>query len=96
MSIHDLNNIAISKGIGLSNEELEFTYAFIKKNWMSILSNKGVFNIDNYKDKYSEINFNKIFYKPEVLPKAADLLTDIKKMNNELKGLEAQFNLDAE
>jgi hypothetical protein len=40
--------------------------------------------------------FNKIFYKPEVLPKAADLLTDIKKMNNELKGLEAQFNLDAE
>lgn len=43
-----------------------------------------------------EINFNKIFYKPEVLPKAADLLADIKKIDSELKDLEAQFNLDAE
>ena len=43
-----------------------------------------------------EINFNKIFYKPEVLPKAADLLADLKKIDSELKDLEAQFNLDAE
>ena len=43
-----------------------------------------------------EINFNKIFYKPEVLPKAADLLVDIKKMDTELKELETKFNLDAE
>ena len=60
MDIHDLNNLAISKGIGLSNDELEFSYLFIKKNWMNILSNKGLFDIDKYKDKYSEINFNKI------------------------------------
>ena len=26
MSIHDLNNMAISKGIGLSKVELEFSY----------------------------------------------------------------------
>jgi len=41
-----------------------------------------------------EINFNKLFYKPEVLPKAADLLADIRKLDCELKELEAQFNLD--
>ena len=33
MSIHDLNNLAISKGIGLSKDELEFSYNYIKKNW---------------------------------------------------------------
>jgi predicted nucleotidyltransferase len=60
MSIHDLNNLAISNGIGLNQEELEFSYSFIKKNWMSILSNKGLFDIDKYKSKYSEENFNKI------------------------------------
>ena len=60
MSIHDLNNIAISKGIGLSKVELEFSYEFIKKNWMNVLSNKGLFDIDKYKSKYSEENFNKI------------------------------------
>ena len=60
MSIHDLNNLAITKGIGLSNEELEFSYNFINKNWENIINNKGVFDIDKYKDKFSEINFNKI------------------------------------
>lgn len=60
MSIHDLNNMAISKGIGLSKVELEFSYEFIKKNWMNVLSNKGLFDIDKYKSKYSEENFIKI------------------------------------
>ena len=44
----------------------------------------------------AEINFNKIFYKPEVLPKASDLLSEIKELNSELKDLESQFNLDVE
>lgn len=60
MSIHDLNNLAISKGIGLSSEELDFSYSFIKKNWQNILSNKGLFDIDKYKSMYSEDNFIKI------------------------------------
>lgn len=60
MSIHDLNNLAISRGIGLSSEELEFSYNFIKKNWQNILSNKGLFDIDKYKSMYSEDNFIKI------------------------------------
>ena len=60
MSIHDLNNLAISKGIGLSSEELDFSYNFIKKNWQNVLSNKGLFDIDKYKGMYSEDNFIKI------------------------------------
>ncbi len=60
MSIHDLNNLAISKGIGLSNEELEFSYMFIKKNWKSVLSNYNLFDINKYKDRFSEENFLKI------------------------------------
>ena len=56
MSVHDLNNLAISKGIALSSEELEFSYSFIKKNWQNILSNKGLFDIDKYKSMYSEDN----------------------------------------
>ncbi len=60
MSVHDLNNLAISKGIALSSEELEFSYSFIKKNWQNILSNKGLFDIDKYKSMYSEDNFIKI------------------------------------
>lgn len=60
ISIHDLNNLAISRDIGLSNEELEFSYSFIKKNWQNILSNKGLFDIDKYKNRFSEENFIKI------------------------------------
>ncbi len=33
----DVNKFAISKGATLSNEELEFTYSFIKKNWKDVL-----------------------------------------------------------
>jgi hypothetical protein len=60
MSIHDLNNLAISKGIGLSKDELEFSYNYIKKNWKNVLSNYRLFDFDKYKDKYSDENFIKI------------------------------------
>ncbi len=60
MSIHDLNNLAISKGIGLSKDELDFSYNYIKKNWKNVLSNYSLFDFDKYKDKYSDENFIKI------------------------------------
>lgn len=44
----------------------------------------------------TEINFNKIFFKPEVLPKAGDLLSEIKELDANLKKLESQFNLGME
>ena len=60
LSIEDVNNFAIKNDIHLSNEELDFTYAFIKKNWQPILSNPNMLNLDRYKDKFSEENLIKI------------------------------------
>ena len=60
LTINDLNNLAITKEIYLSPEELEFSYEFIKKNWQNVLSNHGVFDVDKYKEHYSEENFMKI------------------------------------
>lgn len=60
MSIDDLNNLAISKGIYLNPEELDFSYKFIKKNWKTVLGNAYFFDIDKYKNKFSEENFIKI------------------------------------
>jgi type I restriction enzyme M protein len=35
-----------------------------------------------------EINFNKVFYEPEKLRDVADILTDIKNLDDELQALE--------
>ena len=41
-----------------------------------------------------EINFNKIFYRPEVLPSASQLMDDIKQIDQQLASLESAFNLE--
>lgn len=56
----EVNNFAISKNINLSNEELEFTYAFIKKNWEQVIKNPNLLNLERYKDKFTPENFSKI------------------------------------
>lgn len=56
----DINKFAISKGANLSNEELEFTYSFIKKNWKDVLKNPSIFDIERYSKYYSKDNFIKI------------------------------------
>ena len=53
----DVNKFAISKGATLSNEELEFTYSFIKKNWKDVLKNPSIFDIERYSKYYSKDNF---------------------------------------
>ena len=55
-----VSNFALSKDINLSNEELDFTYEFVKKNWEKILGNPKLLNLDRYKEKFSEENFIKI------------------------------------
>ena len=60
ISIDQINNFAISKGIQLSESELSFTYEFVKKNWEKILGNHKLLNLDRYKEKFSEENFIKI------------------------------------
>ena len=56
----DVNNFATSKNIYLSNEELDFTYDFIKKNWSDIIKNPNMLDIDRYKNKFSPENFVKV------------------------------------
>ena len=60
MTINDVNNFAISKGVNLNNEELQFTYEFIKKNYKTILGNPSLLNLDLYKNKFSPENFEKV------------------------------------
>ena len=60
LTINDVNNFALSKGCTLSEDELNFTYSFIKKNWQKIIKNPNLFNIDQYKNHYTEQNFIKI------------------------------------
>lgn len=60
MTRDDINNFAISKNINLSENELDFTYNFVKKNYQDFFSNPKVFNINRYKSNYSEENFSKI------------------------------------
>lgn len=55
-----VNNFALKNNIELSNEELDFTYDFVKKNWKTVLSNHGIFDLEKYKEKFSPENFPKV------------------------------------
>ncbi len=60
MTKEDINNFALSKDIHLSDTELDFTYNFIKKNYINIMDNPKLFDIDRYKNNYTKENFSKI------------------------------------
>ena len=46
MTVGDVNNFALSKNIHLSNEELNFVYDFIQKNWEQVVKNPKLLNLD--------------------------------------------------
>ena len=60
MTKEDIKNFAIKKDINLSEDELNFTFEFVKKNYKNMLTNPKLFNIDRYKNNYSKENFSKI------------------------------------
>lgn len=60
MSKEDIINFANSKNINLNQEELDFLYEFIKKNYESILSNPRLLDINRYQNKFTKENFDKI------------------------------------
>ena len=60
MTVDDVNNFALSKNIHLSNEELNFVYDFIQKNWEQVVKNSKLLNLDRYQDRFSKENFEKI------------------------------------
>ena len=68
LTIEDLNKILIKNNIKLSDNELTFTYQYIKKNYFDIINNYKTFDFSKLKDNYSLQNYNKInnlinFYK---------------------------------
>ncbi len=56
----DVDNFAKKNNIFLSEEELDFTYVFVKKNWQTVIANPNALNLDRYKDKFTEENLIKI------------------------------------
>ena len=60
MTMEQLNEMALSNGIKLSNDELEFSFNFIKNNWKEVLANHEDFDLSKYKDKFSDENYKKI------------------------------------
>lgn len=60
MTTDDVRKFATSKNINLNDDEINFTYDFIKKNYKNILANPKLFNLERYKNNYSKENFSKI------------------------------------
>lgn len=60
LSKEDVNNFALQKNIHLSNEELEFVYVFVKKNWQQVVKNPKLLNLEHYKNHFSKENYPKI------------------------------------
>ena len=55
-----ITSFALLHNIVLSKQELEFTYKFVKSHGLEIINNYDNFNLDSYKQYYSENNFEKI------------------------------------
>ena len=56
----DIVNFALKKDIRLSSDELDFTYDFIKKHYKEIMNDKYKYNFEDYRSKFSSVNFEKI------------------------------------
>ncbi len=56
----DVNHFALKNNVHLSENELEFTYDFVKKNWETVIRNPNLLNFERFKDRFSEENFVKI------------------------------------
>ncbi len=46
--------------INLSDDELDFTYNFIKNNYKDVIKNKDSFNLEKYRNRFSPDNYVKI------------------------------------
>ena len=55
-----VNDFALKNQVYLSDEELSFTYTFVKKNWEMIFRNPNLLRLERYKDRFSPENFVKI------------------------------------
>jgi len=58
--MEDVNNFLIKNNIYLDENELSFSYNYIKENWDQIISSPNMINLDSYKSHFKEENFVKI------------------------------------
>lgn len=56
----DVNNFAVSKNVYLNENELDFTYNFVKKNWEQVIKNPKLLHLERYQNQFSSENFMKI------------------------------------
>ncbi len=59
MTKEDVRKFAEKNDICLSEEELDFTYRFVKKNYEALYANPNI-DLSKYKNHYSEENYHKI------------------------------------
>jgi len=55
-----VRDFGIKNDVHLSDEELDFTFEFVKKNWEIIFQNPNLLQLERFKDRFSEENFKKI------------------------------------
>lgn len=60
LSINDINTFLINNNIYLDENELSFSYKFIKENWDKIISSPNMINLDSYKINFKNENFVKL------------------------------------
>ena len=60
LNTEKINSFALNNNIVLTEDELNYIYSFIQKNYSSILANHGVFDISLCKSHLSEENYKKI------------------------------------
>ncbi len=60
LSIEQVNDFATKNNVFLSENELNFTYTFVKKNWEMIFRNPNLLHLERYKEQFSPENFQKI------------------------------------
>ena len=56
----EVQSFAMKNNIILTEEELNFTYTFVKKNGEMIIRNPNLLQFDRFKDQFSTENFVKI------------------------------------
>lgn len=60
LSMEDINNFLLKNNIYLNENELSFSFKFIKENWDKIISSPNMINLESYKNNFCEENYIKI------------------------------------
>jgi hypothetical protein len=56
----DIKDFASKNNIDFNEDEINFVYAFLKKNWEEILANPNLLILDHYRSHFSPENYDKI------------------------------------